>query len=187
MRDQDTTARGGRIRLGGRLRRVGVAAGVLVACLLVVAWRFASAHPDDSRSAEPPSAGPVACPAQLRSTAAVPAKPQQRALIPGGATHVLLCAYPFAPTDAWSLGRTYDSGRDPGPVAAYLNSLPVAPRANTVCLLNGQPRYQVVFGYSGGRIAVVGQAECAWTRGSAVRYEGDLRKILGYWGLKPVS
>lgn len=180
-----TPGRARRHVVGGLLLAAAVAVGIAATIGIVTGGPGPEPDPVQAASVANTDAGPVHCPEQWHEPGwpATPFAPE--AMVPTGATEVLLCSYPTLGPEPWSLGSTKRNTSDVTELADYVNGLAISSEDDVGCLMHIPPlRRSVVFGYPGQRAVTIHLGCPAWQRdGGTSRYAGDQRKILAYWGL----
>jgi hypothetical protein len=140
-----------------------------------------AASPSQASPAGSPS--PAICPPQWELVDKPPVASRDGNLVPGGATKALLCSYRPNGPHPLPLGATHTLTTNVDTLIGYLNGLPSAPPKNEGCMLGGTTEHVIVFEYPDRQPAVVYDRNCGWDQGGAIRYDGDIKKITGYWGV----
>jgi hypothetical protein len=140
----------------------------------------AASYPDVPPTGSP---APATCPSQLALFEKPVVVTRKGNLIPPGATEALLCSYSLRAPHPLPLSATHTLTTNVDDLIGYLNGLPSSPPQPNGCLLLRTTDHVIVFGYPNRQPAVVYDRDCGWEQGGTIRYDGDIKKITGYWGV----
>lgn len=136
------------------------------------------AYPDVPALGSP---APARCPEFWDLDAQAGTATRRGRLVPAGAINAVLCSYwTGADSHAWPLSAIR-STTDTGDLIAYLNGLPTTHPDDEECLMMGVTEHAIVFGYSDRPPATVTLRCPGMQQSGAVRFEGNIMKILGFW------
>lgn len=125
---------------------------------------------------------PAACPATWTSDRPSSTR-TSGPFVPNGATEALLCSYPPLGRPTLPVGDVHTLTTGVGDIVDYLNGLPATEKAGAACAAYQSTEHVVVLGYPDRPPAVVFLRECSLDQSGQVRYQGDIKKITGFWGV----
>ena len=157
-----------------------VVLGVAAACAGGSAGSAATPGPEVPAVGDPT---PASCPAMWTNDRPTPTR-SSGPFVPKRAAEALLCSYPVTDTPTQPVGDVHRITADVDQLIDYLNGLPEAVKSSTLCPLDKRTEHIIAFGYPDRPPAVVHLRQCSLDQSGQVRYEGDIKKITGFWGVE---
>ncbi len=126
---------------------------------------------------------PAVCPATWTSDRPTPTR-TSGPFAPRGAIEAMLCSYPPLDAQTRPVGDVHRLTTGVERIVEYLNGLPAVAKPDLLCPLDQRTEHVVVLGYSDRPPAVVTFRQCSLDQSGQVRYQGDIKKITGFWGVE---